>query len=400
METFKLRGKTLDECKRRMRELYGGRAVCFQHCVVRGGGIFGLFTREEVEITGYIPPAMPSPAPDIEKEKQKLLGAAAQITGTDPKMLEILKEVRNIGEKLEENLKSPKEAEHKGITRVADIMELNDFLPVYRKRITDRIKRELPLEVLDDFYELQQKVLEWTGETISVYNEDTKAPARRIIVLVGPTGVGKTTTIAKLGAAYIMGRIGSPEGISREVSFITIDKYRIGAPEQLGGLAAAMDAPFQMADDEDTLKRALALEGGGAITLIDTIGRSPNDVVEIAQMQKLLSVCGSRAEFYLVISAQTKAADIINIIGQFEPFNYKAVIITKLDETRRTGNVISALAEKSKPAAWVTFGQQVHENLARASALRFLTNLEGFEVNRERLEAKFGTQPRRSSQDK
>jgi len=398
METFKLRGKTLDECKQRMRLLYGERAVCFQQSPVRSGGIFGLFTREEVEITGYIPIPPPVAVPslaaaassapaDLEKEKQKLLGTAAQITKTDPKMLEILKELKNLGSKIDETHKNTQEATHKNIERIVEIMEMNDFLPSYRKKIIERMKKELPLDVIDDFYELQQQVLEWIGETIGIY-EENDAPAQRLIVLVGPTGVGKTTTIAKLGVAYILGKIGKMDGIGQNVSLVTIDRYRTGAPEQLRSWADAMNAPFQVAADADSLKRAITLESNDNIILIDTIGRSPNDVVEIAHMQKLLSVCGPRAEYYLVVDASKKAADLIDIINHFEPFASKSVIVTKLDETSRAGNVISALFEKSKRVSYITYGQE-HDNLFQATVLRFLTTLEGFEVNRERLERRF-----------
>jgi flagellar biosynthesis protein FlhF len=74
---------------------------------------------------------------------------------------------------------------------------------------------------------------------------------------------------------------------------------------------------------------------------------------------------------------------------QFEPFNYRSVVLTKMDETDRIGNVISALAEKRKPVSYITDGQTVPVDIRRASVVRFLTSLEGFKINRETIENRF-----------
>jgi flagellar biosynthesis protein FlhF len=107
----------------------------------------------------------------------------------------------------------------------------------------------------------------------------------------------------------------------------------------------------------------------------------------------VLAACGSKAETHLALSATTKASDMVQIMRQFEPFDYKAVVITKLDETNRIGNAISALAERGKPISYVTNGQSVPQNIERARVTRFLMNLEGFRVDRPRLEARYGEVP-------
>jgi flagellar biosynthesis protein FlhF len=92
---------------------------------------------------------------------------------------------------------------------------------------------------------------------------------------------------------------------------------------------------------------------------------------------------------HLALSATTKASDMVQIMRQFEPFDYKAVVITKLDETNRIGNAISALAERGKPISYMTNGQSVPQNIERARITRLLMNLEGFRVDRPRLEARY-----------
>jgi flagellar biosynthesis protein FlhF len=99
-----------------------------------------------------------------------------------------------------------------------------------------------------------------------------------------------------------------------------------------------------------------------------------------------------------VVAATTKYGDIKEILKNFELFNYKSVIVTKMDETKRTGNVISALSEKAKPISYITNGQKVPIDIEKASIINFLINLEGFKVNRVKLEEKFPSKGREKMQ--
>ena len=130
---------------------------------------------------------------------------------------------------------------------------------------------------------------------------------------------------------------------------------------------------------------------------VDTIGKSPRDFRRLGEMNELLASCGPRARVHLAVSATTKTADVREIATQFEPFKYEAVVVTKLDETTRAGNIISALSEKDKPISFITDGQRVPQDIERATVLRLLTHLEGFGVTRERLDERFGKVPVRSA---
>jgi flagellar biosynthesis protein FlhF len=123
--------------------------------------------------------------------------------------------------------------------------------------------------------------------------------------------------------------------------------------------------------------------------LIDTIGNSPKDSTRIGKMKEILDGAGKNADFHLVMSAATKTKDIEEIMRQFEPFNYKSVIITKMDETDSVGNIISALSEKRKSVSFITDGQDLPDDIRRASVVRFLINLDGFKVDREKMEKRF-----------
>jgi flagellar biosynthesis protein FlhF len=257
----------------------------------------------------------------------------------------------------------------------------------------DKLRKELPLETLDNFDTVQECLIEWIGESISIYKDDLHKRKPGIIVLIGPTGVGKTTTISKLAANF---GISSDEKPAVDVRLITIDGYRICAKEQLEKIGDIMRIPVEFVTgvDKDANKQALREEIAkySEVTdlfLIDTIGSSPKDSSWLGKMKEILDGAGRNAHFHLVISATTKTSDIEDIIRQFEPFNYRSVILTKMDETGRIGNLISALAEKKKPISYITDGQDVLIDIKKASVVHFLINLDGFKVDREKIENRF-----------
>jgi flagellar biosynthesis protein FlhF len=392
MEYFTEQAYTYSDCVEKIRLKYGPAAKVLIQKSVRMGGFLGLFSREGVEMSGiisdsgkYAPPR--KPALDFEEEKKKIL---QNVKGPDPVIQEMLKEMRSavltIKEKIETPLGAEKD-EHPSLVRLRELLELNDFTPAYSKNIMDRVRREFSLDALEDFKALQDTVLEWMGESIRPCQEESFQRHPRILVLVGPTGVGKTTTIAKLAAIYGLGNMGRKP---LSVRMITIDSYRIGAQNQIETYGGIMGIPVSCVENYDELREAIIRYSAGVdMILVDTIGKSPRDAVKLAEMQKLLEVCGASAEVYLALAATTKSSDMGEILRQFEPFGYRSVIVTKLDETFRVGNVISALADRGKSVAFITEGQQVPKDIQRAHPIRFLINLEGFKIDREKLERRF-----------
>jgi flagellar biosynthesis protein FlhF len=321
---------------------------------------------------------------DFDKEKIKVMAAAGQ---KDPVLQMVLSEVRSIKEKIDERNQVSTHEEHATLSRIEEILSLNDFSPSYRKKILDRLKKEFPLDSLNNFDLIQDKVLEWIGESITIYHDGKFRRRPRIMILVGPTGVGKTTTIAKLAANFGIDQNGRR---IKEIVLITTDTFRIGARQQVEAYGKILQAPCFAVEDDNELKKTIAENSDGIdFILIDTPGKSPRDLIRLGEIKELLDACGSQAEIHLVVSASTKASDIQESFQQYEPFNYRSVIITKLDETTRVGNVVGILAEKQKPVSYITNGQKVPADIRKASIITFLINLEGFKVNRIKLEERF-----------
>lgn len=387
MEYFVEQGATHREAEQRVRAKYGENARIMHHRTVRVGGFLGLFSREAVEVTGYFAAhGRPKQAAQnvatkqqsFEDEKKKLIEVAK---GGDRSYDAILEEIRNLKQTLSSGASGD---QHESISHVREILVGNDFSASYIDLIVGRMQRELSVDELNDRELVHHRVLEWIGESIKLH-QPRKSGSPEIFILVGPTGVGKTTTIAKLAAMYGLERSKK----SRDIRVLTIDNYRIGARQQIETYGQIMDIPVSFVESSDDMKKYLALYQDADIIFVDTIGKSPRDFRKLGEMNELLSACGGRARVHLAVSATTKAADVGEILTQFEPFKYEAVVVTKFDETSCVGNVISALAEREKPISFVTDGQRVPQDIERATPMRFLTSIDGFTVPRAALEKRF-----------
>jgi flagellar biosynthesis protein FlhF len=181
---------------------------------------------------------------------------------------------------------------------------------------------------------------------------------KKIIMFVGPTGVGKTTTMAKLGAIYSL-----REGHS--VSFITLDNYRIAATEQLKKYAEIMRIPVNAINDQKSFKEALAKDKA-EIIMVDTSGRSHRNDMKIAEIKSFADVVDYDFEKFLCVSANTKKRDLGEIFKAFEPVDYNSIIITKVDETSFLGNVVDIADKYNKPISYYTHGQEVPNDITVA----------------------------------
>ncbi|MBN1242560.1 MAG: flagellar biosynthesis protein FlhF [Spirochaetales bacterium] len=392
MEYFTETGSTHREAIEKVRARWGDAAQILTQRSVRQGGVFGLFAREAIEVTGYVRQVEAKEAAnkalDVATEKRRLLETIER----DRALERVLEEVRSIKDSLGPASRSElREEEHPTLARVRELLELNDFSERYRDELVERARSTFPLRDLDDGRAVEDAVIEWIGDDI-VLAAEPEARAPRVLVLVGPTGVGKTTTIAKLAAVSAIG-IGGQKPL--DTRMITIDNYRIGARQQIETYGSIMGVPVSSVETADDLRKTIAMYREAELVLVDTIGKSPRDSVKLAEMREILAACGPGAEVHLAVAATTKTRDMLEIMRQFEPFGYGAVVVTKLDETDRVGNVLSALRERGKPVSWLADGQRVPQDISRATVERFLINLEGFSPDRPKIEERYAAREKR-----
>ena len=186
--------------------------------------------------------------------------------------------------------------------------------------------------------------------------EDNLLENGGIVALVGPTGVGKTTTIAKLAAKFIL------KHGSSQVALITTDNYRIGAHEQLNIYGRILDVPVRVASSAQELRNIIDGFADKRLILIDTAGMSQRDMKLVEQINTLqqneLSI-----RSYLVMSAATEYKAMNAIIKAFAVFDPQASILTKLDEAVTIGSAISSIIEHNLPLSFIADGQQVPEDI-------------------------------------
>lgn len=181
----------------------------------------------------------------------------------------------------------------------------------------------------------------------------------RIVYIAGPTGVGKTTTIAKLAADQIF-------RARKKVGFITADTYRISAVEQLRTYATILNVPLEVVQSPGDVQRALQRLHDCDLILMDTAGRNYLNEIYVAELHSLLSP-SEQTETYLVLSLTSKAQDMKKITEHFSRYGLEKVIFTKLDETESVGPMFNLMKDYPLKLTYITNGQNVPDDLLLSS---------------------------------
>ncbi|PKH70342.1 flagellar biosynthesis protein FlhF [Stenotrophomonas sp. Betaine-02u-21] len=189
-----------------------------------------------------------------------------------------------------------------------------------------------------------------------------------VIALVGPTGAGKTTTIAKLASRF------AEAHAPRDVALVTTDTARIGAREQLYGFGRQLGIAVHEANSGTDLDQLLERLKDYKLVLIDTAGVGPRDRTLASQLQWLRAA--PQVSTLLVLPANTSFGDMDEVVRRFSAANLQGVVLSKLDETGRFGTALSVAVDHRLPITWVTDGQDVPEDLHRASAANLVLRLE------------------------
>jgi flagellar biosynthesis protein FlhF len=254
------------------------------------------------------------------------------------------------------------------VERVVSLLESKGLR---REWLLQRLEPMLGSTVAEDERLLLSYLLEEIDEGLAIQEEDLSR--RRVMMMVGPTGVGKTTTIAKLAArySYMLDR-------DYRVALINLDTWRAGAYEQLDNFAKILHLEHRQARDVASFARYLDELSDYDVILVDTAGISPYDTDRLIQtIEFLKSVRDREISTNLVVSATAKYEDIREIYEHFSFINVESVLVTKFDETKRVGDLIAFLTEKRLPVSYLSTGQRVPDDLVPADRERILAQFAG-----------------------
>jgi flagellar biosynthesis protein FlhF len=232
------------------------------------------------------------------------------------------------------------------------------------RELVERVRDEAPAEELPDQAIVRSRVTRMIEEQIQAAGPIRLVPGqRRLVALVGPTGVGKTTTIAKLAANFRLRE-------KRRVGLITVDTYRIAAVEQLRTYADIIDLPMQVVSTPKEMREAIHCMGDLDLVLMDTAGRSPKDEVKIQELKAFLAEAQAD-EVHLVLSSVAGAATLERTAERFAAVGTTHLVLTKLDEASGLGNLLPLLRGSGLPLSYLTNGQNVPDDIEPAERRRF-----------------------------
>lgn len=262
---------------------------------------------------------------------------------------------------------------------VEELQTLNAHLldqgvkPCRAKALIQDLNQALSGEDLRSPRKLREALRQRLVDTLSV--APPVGPAHesrpRVCAFIGPTGVGKTTTISKLAGYY-------HHYEQRDVSLMTIDTYRIAAAEQLHRVAEIVDVPIRVETSPSGVERSLSEFAEKDLVLVDTAGRSPRDTLQMNELKKFLEAAAPD-ETYLVLPATQDAFALEQVVARFGPLANR-IVLTKLDEAARLGPLLDLLVTANLPVAYWTFGQSIPDDIATVNARRLAGLLIGEET--------------------
>jgi len=357
-----------------VKAAFGPDAVIIETRQIDGG----LFGRTQIEVTAAAD-ASAARLPQVERAVPPRRGLAA---GSDPAVDDDVAALRRAVEDVRRSLgrqddglarrfderlaqeRGPRGDDRGDDRRFDDRREPelgSEARKVFRHLLDRGVDEVLARELLDDAMEtgggrateILRGVAAALGKTLRAAPAPWGADGRRTVALVGPTGVGKTTAIAKIAARALL-------ETRFKVGLITVDTYRVGASDQLARYGKIMGVPTYVARDRAALADAIERTREADLVLIDTAGRS--DAESLAAQMKLVQ-SAPNVQLHLVMSLATGARELGAVARRYRPFGAERVIFTKLDESEGPGGSLSALSVVGRPVSCLCDGQRVPEDI-------------------------------------
>ena len=394
MQIKKFEAVDMQEALRLIRNDIGPDAVILStKKVKRGDGVFGMFSRQMVEVVaardypdkeqgkGQDQGTVPYPPTDAFLPDKSLMEEIRKIktyiSVTPVELKDMKSEIGVLKGYVQELLRCGEDEGMKGLSDslvlfyrrlVSEGMDTalsNKIVWILDSKLSEEQKNNS--EQINRYgLELLQKQVRVTGP---VYNPQK---GQKIAVFVGPTGVGKTTTIAKIAAKYTLVD-------KKKVALITLDTFRIGAIEQLKIYARIIGLPVDVVLSPAELHETIKKRSDADLILVDTAGRSHKDKLYIHEIKELLNHTVT-LDCHLVLSSTSSDAVLSDVVNRFREIPVNGLLFTKLDEAERYGSVFNMMIRAQRPLSYFTTGQRVPEDIELAAPERLCRLILGMDT--------------------
>lgn len=375
----KFQAKTEEEAVSAAKREMGENVVIMSVRNLKKKGMFSFLKKPVVEVTVGMEEETERPA----QNAFSMLAKQTVATRQTPKDRDIYEEsepaVKKTDKVIEQRLDNLQSLLEKQFTKTSERDEFGKdeeedssvaFLKlIYNTLIENEVAEKYANELLDEIGKINtqkasvdfilgniyQKMILKFGQPVTI---PLGLEKQRVIFFIGPTGVGKTTTIAKLASRLCVNH-------KKKVVLLTTDTYRIAAAEQLRTYASILDVPFRVIYTEEEMQTALKDYSGYEYILVDTAGHSQHNDEQKDSMAHLLRAVDDSVDkdVYLVMSATTKYRDLLAIADAYSEFTDYKLIFTKLDETQTLGNLFNLCMYTGASMSYVTCGQNVPDDI-------------------------------------
>jgi len=367
---------TMKEAMAQMKKELGADAVILKSNKVEKGGMLDFMGKEMFEVLAAVDKGSPVPAEPKNTTDQQSIPLPSstvtpvqhtppyraevdkmQISMLQSELTDIKKDLAQVGQFLKyRNVPALPENLQLVMKQLLD----NEVDDTIARNLVEEIHRDLQGTEYDDLRLIISALLKKIGRKIRVATDSPSSGNRpKVITLVGPTGVGKTTTIAKLATNQKLLN-------KKKVALISADTFRIGAVDQLKTFANIADIPLTVVYKPRDMQAAIRNFREMDVIYIDTTGRSQRDADRLKDLNKFIENA-KPDETHLVLSVTTRLRDLIEVTKRFRLMKYNRLLLTKLDETTSLGMILNLAESEKKPVSYLTSGQNVPEDIERAT---------------------------------
>lgn len=361
MKIKKYTAQTESEAINKVKADLGRDALILNIKSMKPKGIFKLIRKPSVEVTAALDEKPIANNVDLVN-KQSNPNVYEPINTTDDTAIKTIEsKIDKIEDLINRSIEQENEAT-KNIETDEKPMEDNSILEVFYKHlIQNEVEEKLAQKLLYDIKDeeiddvvakLYKKLIDIIGEPKPITLTENKP---KVIFFVGTTGVGKTTTIAKIATHYALNE-------NKDIGFVTADTYRIAAVEQLKIYAKILNIPVEVIYSSDELTGVLESYKEKDIVFVDTAGRSHKNDEQVDELADMINAIEEK-EVYLVLSLTSKYKDLLDIIAKYKDIAKFNIIFTKADETSCLGNLINIRGICDVPYSYIAVGQNVPDDI-------------------------------------